>query len=107
MTTARADGISFQSCAILFQSIKILTYIFHVWLTQDKELHAAAPPAAGPAGVQAQRRGKGVPSEGRAAPSPHRAPPGSAGPQVAEGPAGGAALRPQAGGGQGDHQGLC
>lgn len=29
------------------------TYMFHVSLTQDKELHAAAPPAAGPAGVQA------------------------------------------------------
>lgn len=78
-----------------------------MFLTQNKELHAAAPPAAGPAGVQAQRRDEGVPGKGPAAPRPHRAPPVSAGPQVAEGPASGAALRPQAGRGQGDHQGLC
>lgn len=76
-------------------------------LIQDKELHAAAPPPAGPAGVQAQRRDEGVLGKRPAAPHPHRAPPVSAGPQVAEGPAGGAALRPQAGRGQGGHQGLC
>lgn len=76
-------------------------------LIQDKELHAPASPAAGPAGVQAQRRDEGVFGKRPAAPHPHRAPPVSAGPQVAEGPAGGAALRPQAGRGQGGHQGLC
>lgn len=81
--------------------------MFLVWLPQDKELHAAAPPAAGPAGLQAQRRDEGVPGKGRAAPGPHRATPVSAGPPAAEDPAGGAALRPQAGRGQGDHQGLC
>lgn len=75
--------------------------------TQDKELHAAAPPAAGPARVQAQRRDEGVSAKRPAASRPHRAPPVSAGPQVAEGPAGGAAMRPQAGRGQGGHQGLC
>lgn len=82
-------------------------YLFHSLHAQDKEFHAAAPPAAGSTGVQAQRRDEGVPERRPLAARPHRAPPLSAGPQVTEGPAGGAALRPQAGRGQGGHQGLC
>lgn len=74
---------------------------------QDKAFHSVAAPAPGTAGVQAQWRDEGVPGERPFTADPHGAPPLGAGPQVTEGPAGGAALPPEAGRGQGCHQGLC
>lgn len=82
-------------------------YFFHLLHAQDKEFHPVAPPAAGPTRVQAQRCDEGVPEKRPLTTCPHRAPPLSAGPQVTEGPAGGAALHTEAGRGQGGHQGLC
>lgn len=73
---------------------------------QNKELHAAAAQAAVPPWVQAERRHEGVPGEGRLAARPDRASPLGAGPQAAEGPAGGAALHPETGEGQSRHQRL-
>lgn len=74
---------------------------------QDKELHSVAAPTPGTTGVQAQWCDEGVPGERPFTTDCHGAPPLSAGPQVTEGPAGGAALHPEAGRGQGYHQGLC
>ncbi|TNN04043.1 hypothetical protein fugu_001072 [Takifugu bimaculatus] len=53
--------------------------------------------------VQAERRHEGVPGERRLTANPHRASPLSVGPQATEGPAGGAALHPEAGQGQSRH----
>ncbi|CAF89421.1 unnamed protein product, partial [Tetraodon nigroviridis] len=73
---------------------------------QNQELHAAAAPPAVPSRVQAERCHAGVPGEGRPTASPHRASPPGAGPQAAEGAAGGAALHPEAGQGQSRHRRL-
>jgi len=74
---------------------------------QDKELHPDAAPTSGPSGVEAQRRDEGVPGGRPSAAHPDGAPPLSAGPPVTEGPENGPGLRPEAGQGPCDHQGLC
>ncbi len=80
---------------------------FSSLLPQDKALHSVAAPAPGPSRVQAQWRDEGVPGGRPFTADPDGAPPLSAGPQAAEGPPGGPALRPEAGRGRCDHQGLC
>lgn len=79
---------------------------FSLLSLQDKTLHTVASPAADATWVQAERHNEGVPGERLLTTNPHGAPPLGTGPQVTEGPAGGAALRPEAGKGQSHHQRL-
>lgn len=76
-------------------------------VSQNQELHAAAASPAVTSWVQAERRDEGVPGERRLTANPHRASPLSAGSKAAEGPAGGAALHPEAGQGQSCDRRLC
>lgn len=78
-----------------------------VIVSQNKELHAVAAAAVVTSCVQVERRYEGVPGERRLTANPHRASPLSTGPQATEGPAGGAALHPEAGQGQSRHRRLC
>lgn len=74
-----------------------------VIVSQNKELHAVAAAAVVTPWVQAERHHEGVPGERRLTANPHRASSLSIGPQATEGPAGGAALHPEAGQGQSRH----